>query len=81
MCACQALDFRRPLKSTPVIEAVHAMVRTEIPHTKNDRIFADDIRTVLGMIRTGAVLEEGRRFDDGEIQNLKSKYDQLFEVY
>ena len=81
LCACQALDFRRPLKSTPVIEAVHAMVRTEIPHTKNDRIFADDIRTVLGMIRTGAVLEEGRRFDDGEIQNLKSKYDQLFEVY
>jgi histidine ammonia-lyase len=32
--ATQALDFRRPLQSTPVIEACHQLVRQHVPFIK-----------------------------------------------
>jgi len=44
--ATQALDFRRPLKSTPVIEATHDLVRTRVPFIDHDRVFADDINAI-----------------------------------
>ena len=81
LCACQALDFRRPLKSTPIIEAVHTLVRAEIPHAKKDRIFADDIRIAHRLVQTGAILKEGNSLADPDEQNHQLKYDHLFEVY
>src|ERR1700712_5553402 len=42
--AAQAMDFRRPLRSTPVIEALHGLVREHVPFINDDRIFADDIK-------------------------------------
>ncbi|WP_286747958.1 histidine ammonia-lyase [Roseivirga sp. UBA1976] len=44
LCAAQAFDFRRPLRSGPALEACHAYVRTKIDHADKDRIFADDIQ-------------------------------------
>jgi histidine ammonia-lyase len=37
LAACQAIDFLRPLKSTAVLEAVHALVRTKVPFLEADR--------------------------------------------
>ncbi len=42
--AAQAMDFRRPLKSTPILEACHNHVRQHVPFIDDDRIFADDIK-------------------------------------
>ena len=54
--AAQAIDFRRPLKSTPVIEACHALVREKVPFIDNDRLFADDIKEIHQLITTGELL-------------------------
>jgi histidine ammonia-lyase len=54
--AAQAIDFRRPLKSTPVIEACHALVRGKVPFIDHDRIFANDINALHHIITTGALL-------------------------
>ena len=37
LAACQALEFRRPLRSSPPLEAVHALVRTRVPTHGHDR--------------------------------------------
>jgi histidine ammonia-lyase len=58
--AAQALDFRRPLKSTPVIEALHALIRAHVPFIDNDRVFADDINQIYGLIINGAFLNNAR---------------------
>ena len=55
--AAQAMDFRRPLKSTPVVEACHALVRRHVPHIDDDRIFADDINALHQIITNGALLK------------------------
>ncbi|WP_183567907.1 histidine ammonia-lyase [Mucilaginibacter sp. SP1R1] len=54
--AAQAFDFRRPLKSTPVIEAIHARVREHVPHIQDDRVFADDINSLHHIITDGSLL-------------------------
>ncbi len=54
--AAQAMDFRRPLKSTPVVEACHALVREHVAFIQDDRIFADDINQLHQVITDGTFL-------------------------
>lgn len=55
--AAQAMEFRRPLKSTPVIEACHNLVREHVPFIKEDRLFADDINLLHQLITSGTLLQ------------------------
>ncbi|HRH57721.1 MAG TPA: histidine ammonia-lyase, partial [Chitinophagales bacterium] len=41
MSACQAIEFRRPLKSSALLEAAHDFVRQTVSFANEDRIFAD----------------------------------------
>ncbi len=51
MSACQAIEFRRPLKSSPILEAAHQYVRNFVGFASEDRIFADDIQQLHRIIR------------------------------
>jgi histidine ammonia-lyase len=42
--AAQALDFRRPAKSSPALESVYEKFRQEISFVETDRVMADDIK-------------------------------------
>jgi len=55
--AAQAMDFRRPLKSTPVIEACHQLVRRHVAFIQDDRVFADDINSLHKLITDGSLLK------------------------
>jgi histidine ammonia-lyase len=50
MSACQAIEFRRPLKSSALLEAAHDFVRQSVSFAKEDRIFADDINQIKKII-------------------------------
>lgn len=56
LCAAQAVDFQRPLTSSPVLEAVHTAIRHQIPFATEDRIFAKDINAALGILQRGDLL-------------------------
>lgn len=51
LSACQAIEFRRPLKSSALLEMAHSHVREFVSFAEEDRIFADDIKQVAGMIQ------------------------------
>ncbi len=53
MCAAQALEFRRPLQSSPDIEAAHAAVREIVPRLEKDRVLAPDIEALAKAVRAG----------------------------
>ena len=55
--AVQALEFRRPLHSAPVIEACYELVRDFVPVITEDRIFADDINQLHQLITGGILLD------------------------
>ena len=73
LCACQALDFRRPLKTTSSLEAVHKMVREKIPMTTEDRVFGEDIEISRKIVEDGLLL--------AVIGALDSDLHEHFEVY
>lgn len=49
--AAQALDFRKPLKSSPFLESFINSLRETIPFAKEDRVFSYDIKKCAGFIR------------------------------
>jgi histidine ammonia-lyase len=56
--AAQAIDLRRPLRSSEVLEACHALVRSVVPFTDRDRVFAYDINELKRLISTGKLVNE-----------------------
>ncbi|MFN4080331.1 MAG: histidine ammonia-lyase [Saprospiraceae bacterium] len=51
MTAAQALEYRRPLRSSPAIEALHAAYRERVPRLKADRVLQPDIETTIQFLR------------------------------
>jgi histidine ammonia-lyase len=76
LCAAQALDFRKPLKSSEVLDDVHDTIREQIAFAEEDRIFSIDIEKAIQLIKDRALLETASFHSDSF-----SEYDNLFESY
>lgn len=50
LSACQAIEFRRPLKSSDILEFAHDYVRKFVGFAEEDRIFAEDINQIKKII-------------------------------
>lgn len=57
MCAAQAIEFRRPLRSSPALEEVHAVVRSLVPHLEQDRVLSGDIAALANAVREGIFIK------------------------
>jgi len=55
LCAAQALEFHRPLTSSPAIEALHARLRTRVARLSVDRLMAPDIEAATALVEAGLV--------------------------
>lgn len=51
-CAAQALEFRKPIKSSPVIEEFIASYRKEVVFVTNDVVHHDNLRATENFIKT-----------------------------
>ena len=58
MCAAQAMDFRDPLHAGQGPDRAREIIRDHIRHAEVDRLFGEDIRTALRLLRDS---EELRR--------------------
>lgn len=57
LCAAQGVDFRRPLASSPYIDACHEHIRGFIPFASADRLFGKDIERAVAIIRSRKLLD------------------------
>lgn len=62
LSACQAIEFRRPLKSSALLEFAHGYVREYVGFASEDRIFADDINKVAGIIKDFSFVDKVNEF-------------------
>ena len=76
VCAAQAIDFKRPLKSTDVIDNIHNYIRSKISHADEDRIFSDDINKAIEIIKSREILP----FTKTKVLE-ESEWNELFETY
>lgn len=51
MFAAQGIEFRRPAKSSLIIEEAIALIRSEVPKLEDDRLIGEDILKITEMIR------------------------------
>lgn len=57
LCAAEGMDYRRPLHSSPALEAVHSRLRESVPHLDDDRAMYSDIQRALELVQSNAVVE------------------------
>lgn len=76
MCATQAIDFRRPLKSSKVLEDVYELVREKISFANNDRVFGDDIEKAIEIVESEEIIQLTKQHFSSF-----SEYDELFEEF
>jgi histidine ammonia-lyase len=55
--ALQAIDFRRPNRSSDILESIHSHLRQIVAFTTEDRIFSQDIHALHDLIHTGQLIE------------------------
>ena len=53
LCACQAVDLRSPLESSPALMRAHKIVRERVPKLVDDRPPAPDLDAIAEIIRGG----------------------------
>jgi len=68
LAACQGIEFRRPLASSPALEAVHAQVRSVVPRYDEDRYLAPEMQAMEALIERGGL----RPFLDWPLQDLRA---------
>ncbi len=56
VCACQGLEFHRPLRSTDVLEGSLARVREYVPRLEEDRSLGEEIGGLALALRTGELV-------------------------
>ena len=56
LAACQGLEFRRPARSSRILEKAYAAVRDRVPSYAEDRFLAPDIAVVKDLVQSGHFL-------------------------
>ena len=77
LCACQAIEFRRPLKSSALLEFAHDHVRKYVGFAKEDRIFADDINKIRAIISDHSFVQQVSRFAEEKSIVLNSGFEEF----
>ena len=75
LSACQAIEFRQPLKSSALLEYAHDIVREKVSFASEDRVFADDINRVAGMIQDFSFVEKVNAFAGQQGIHLNEQFD------
>ena len=57
LAACQGVDFRAPLKSSPLLEEAKRVLRQQVSFYDQDRYFAPDIEKAKGLVKSGVFTE------------------------
>ena len=75
MSACQAIEFRHPLKSSEILEAAHEYARNFVQFASEDRIFANDINQLRAIIRDFSFVDKVNQMSAGNGIQLNEGYE------
>jgi histidine ammonia-lyase len=58
LSATQALDFRRPLKSSPTIEKLYGAFRNKVSFNEADRLLHNDMVNAIDFLKNYNLIEQ-----------------------
>lgn len=74
LSAVQGFEFRRPLKNSPILEAVIDSVQQVVPFAKEDRIFSIDLEKLRTYLREGTLVQVSEEAATSEKINLNGEF-------
>ena len=77
LTACQAIEFRRPLKSSGMLEFAHEYVRKQVSFASEDRIFANDIEKTTRLISDFSFMRDCDEFAKNKNIRLNDGFEQF----
>jgi len=77
MSACQAIEFRRPLQSSEILEFAHDDVRESVSFAEEDRIFSEDIIKIKNIISDFSFVEKVNGFATEKGVNLNEGFNEF----
>jgi len=80
LCAAQAFDFRRPLKSSHILEACHDVVRNKIAHADDDRLFGEDLKIAQKIIAAGELSATANQVARQNKYDLNGEFHERFRL-
>lgn len=80
MSACQAIEFRRPLKSSAILEAAHDYVRRFVGFASEDRIFSEDIKRLHAIIHDHSFVRYCNDFAVSQRIGLNAGFENEFSI-
>jgi histidine ammonia-lyase len=80
-CAAQGFDFRKPLKSGPLINASHDHVRKTIPHIDRDVFLGDYIASAIQMVQKHELTAVTSSVALEKHMEFKNETHELFGIY
>jgi histidine ammonia-lyase len=81
LCAAQAFDYRKPLRSGRILDECHRLIRGRIDHAEEDRIFANDIAIAYDLVAGNELVNLTYSVADKEKIDLNGPHHELFGVY
>ncbi len=79
--AAQAFDYRRPMKSGKILEVCHSLIRENIDHAEEDRIFADDLEAARMLIANKNLVQTANNAAKQAGINLGGTHSERFGLY
>jgi histidine ammonia-lyase len=58
LAACQALEFHRPLQTSPALEAVFRRVRSRVAAYDKDRLLAPELEAAAELVESGQLASD-----------------------
>lgn len=80
LCAAQAFDFRRPLRSSKILEACHDLVRGKITHASDDRVFSEDMEVARQIVVGGELVGVANEVGEKLGVDLSGRFEELFRL-
>jgi histidine ammonia-lyase len=77
LCSSQAIEFRRPLKSSAILEFAHDYVRRFVGFAEEDRIFANDINAIKKVIADFSFVQNVNEFALSKRIELNKSFDEF----
>ncbi|WP_299222735.1 histidine ammonia-lyase [uncultured Aquimarina sp.] len=81
LTAAQAFEFRKPMKSGIILDEIHKTIRKEVPFAEKDRVFADDIKKGIDIIKKKTIITLANNVANRENLSLETKFSTQFETY
>ena len=80
-CAAQGFDFRKPLKSGILIDAVHDYIRSEIPFIEKDTVLAPEMEKAIQIIKNKEIIKVVNEVARKKKINFKNEDHEIFGIY